>query len=69
MRRNKFVFFINCYKVINLYLRNIHFHPNCTKYRHPCYLRVKQTKLHFKIYSICIYLLNTYKYNLEIFNL
>ena len=27
----------------------------------PVYLRVKQTKLKFKIAIICIYILNTYK--------
>ena len=30
-------------------------------YGQPYYLRVKETKLNFKIAIICIYLLNTYK--------
>ena len=66
-----FIFFIICYKVNHFYINNIHLHNTETLTARNIdtpILRFKQTKLNFKIANICIYLLNTYKLNLEIFN-
>ena len=57
-----FCIFHNLLQSYKFYLSNIHFHNTDTlitrNIRYPRYLRIKQTKLNFKIAIICIYLLN-----------